>query len=296
MKNRKQLAFWSIFSIILPITGAKHTGVWGSFLQRIAQFCMKYILFVAQVLFSIYGFLSFIVVMFLLFPFVLVASLFGKIRGGNIIYFVCQRWADIMMIFWGIRHRNIYEVEHDPARSYVFVFNHISYMDIPVILKAIRKQHFRILGKAEMGKIPVFGFFYRNAAVLVDRSSAEKRAASVQRLKSVIRKGISVVIAPEGTFNTGTQPLKAFYDGAFKIAIETQTPIKPMLFLDTNDRLHHNNILSLSPGRSRVVYLEAISVAGLTGKDVEMLKEKVFRIMDEKLRYYQASWIVGSQS
>ncbi|MEO6547021.1 MAG: lysophospholipid acyltransferase family protein [Ferruginibacter sp.] len=250
---------------------------------------MRYILFILKFLFSVYGFALFIAVMLLLFPFVFIASFFAKIRGGNLTYKICQLWADCMFILWGIRHSNIYEVPHDVNKQYVFVFNHISYMDIPVILKAIRKQSFRILGKAEMATIPVFGFFYRNAVVMVDRSSVEKRARSVQVLKAVIRRGISVVIAPEGTFNTTDKSMKSFYDGAFKIAIETQTPIKPILFLDTAERLNQKSVFSLTPGRSRAVYLQEISVEGLTGKDVITLKEKVFMLMEQKLISYKAS-------
>ena len=254
-------------------------------------FIMKRLLIPFRVAFSVYGFVLFVVIMLVLFPFVIVASFFGKTRGGNIIYTICQLWADVVMPMWGIRHTNIYEAPHDPNRQYVFIFNHISYMDIPVILKAIRKQQFRILGKGEMAKIPVFGFFYKNAVVMVDRSSIEKRARSVQKLKAVIRKGISVVIAPEGTFNMTTNPLKDFYDGAFKIAIETQTPIKPILFLDSYDRLNYKSIFTLTPGKSRAVYLQQISVEGLTVKDVARLKERVYQLMDEKLRAYKASWI-----
>ncbi|MEP7111282.1 MAG: 1-acyl-sn-glycerol-3-phosphate acyltransferase [Ferruginibacter sp.] len=252
---------------------------------------MKYLLFPIRALFSLYGFVLFIFIMLLLFPSVIIASFFGKIRGGNIIYNICQLWSDGILPCWGIWHRNIFEVPHDRNKQYVFVFNHISYMDIPIILKAIRKQHFRILGKAEMAKIPVFGFFYRNAAVMVDRSSTEKRARSVKVLKAIIRKGISVVIAPEGTFNMTSNPLKEFYDGAFRIAIETQTPVKPILFLDAYDRLNYKSIFTLTPGRSRAVYLEEISVNGLTGNDVTMLKEKVYKIMEEKLIAYNVSWI-----
>ena len=252
---------------------------------------MKYVKFLLRLVFSIYGFLLFIAIMLVLFPLVILASFFGKIRGGNIIYNIIQVWADCMMVLWGIRYQVIYEIPHDRTKQYVFVFNHISYMDIPMLMKAIRKQHFRILGKAEMAKIPVFGFFYRNAVVMVDRESAEKRARSVQKLKAVIRKGISVVIAPEGTFNMTQQPLKEFYDGAFKIAIETQTPIKPILFLDTNDRMDYKSIFSLTPGKSRTIYLKEISVAGLTNKDVKTLKDKVYKVMEEKLISYKASWI-----
>lgn len=164
-------------------------------------------------------------------------------------------------------------------------------MDIPIILKTIRRQQIRVLGKAEMVKVPLFGFIYRCTVVLVERGDPEKRAKSVLQLKSVLRKGISIVIAPEGTFNMTHQPLKEFYDGAFRIAIETQTPIKPLLFLDTYDRMGYESIFSIKPGRSRSVYLEEIPVEGLTIDDVEFLKEKVYRTMEEKLIAYKGNWI-----
>ncbi|UEG49878.1 1-acyl-sn-glycerol-3-phosphate acyltransferase [Ferruginibacter lapsinanis] len=255
---------------------------------------MRYIFAILRVIFSIYGFIVFFVFMFLFFPLAIIASFFGTVRGGNIIYKLCHIWADLALLFWGIFHKNIYETPHDKNKQYIFVFNHISFMDVPIILKAIRGQHFRVLGKAEMAKIPIFGFFYRNTVVLVDRSNAAERAKSVMRLKAIIRSGISVVLAPEGTFNTTGKPLKEFYNGAFKVAIETQTPIKPILFLDAYDRLNYKQILSLTPGRSRAVYLEEISVEGLTLKDMDKLKDKVYHLMEKKLIEYKASWIITS--
>ena len=98
-------------------------------------------------------------------------------------------------------------------------------MDVPVLMKSIRKQHFRVLGKAELARIPVFGYIYKKAVVLVERENAAHRAKSVVQLKSVLANGISVVLSPEGTFNMTNKALKNFYDGAFRIAIETQTQI-----------------------------------------------------------------------
>ena len=220
-----------------------------------------------------------------------IASFFGKITGGNFIYKLCNLWSEYFLFMIAINHRNIYEAPHDRSWHYVFVFNHISYMDIPVLLKSIRRQKIRILGKAEMAKVPLFGFIYKSAAVLVERGDPEKRAKSVQQLKSVLNKNISIVIAPEGTFNMTHKPLKEFYDGAFKIAIETKTPIKPVLFLDAYDRMNYETIFSITPGKSRSVYLEEIPVDGLTLNDVDFLREKVFKIMEEKLIAYRASWI-----
>ena len=252
---------------------------------------MKKLLFPLQVIYVIYAFLLFIVFLLLIFPLVVLASFFGKVKGGNFIYLLCKLWTDTMYPLCGMYHKNFYEVPHDRNKQYVFVFNHISFFDIPVIMKAIRRQHFRILGKAELAKIPIFGFVYRQAVVMVDRSSPEKRAKSVRQLKSVISKGISVVIAPEGTFNTTHKPLKEFYDGAFRVAIETQTPIKPILFLDAYDRLSYESIFSLTPGKTRAVYLDEIPVEGLTINDVQDFKMKVYKIMEEKLIAYKASWI-----
>lgn len=241
--------------------------------------------------YTVYAFVIFLSFMFLIFPFTIIASFFGKIKGGNFIYKLCKIWARFVLFMLGIRHKNIFETALDTTRQYVFVFNHISYLDIPVILRSMNKMNFRVLGKAEMAKIPVFGFIYRSAAVLVERGDAEKRAKSVQQLKSVLHKGISIVIAPEGTFNTTHKPLKNFYDGAFKVAIETQTSIRPMLFIDTYDRLHYESVFSLSPGKSRTVFLDEIPVSGLTIDDVETLKQQVYTEMEAGLKRYKASWI-----
>lgn len=251
---------------------------------------MRYLLFPLRLLYTIYTAVLFLTFLLIFFPVVVIASFFGKITGGNIILKICRLWTDIQLPLCGIFHRNLYEVPHDITKQYIFVVNHISYMDIPMMLQAVR-TNFRILGKYEISKVPLFGLFYKYAVVLVDRTSASKRATSVKQLKSVINKEISVLLCPEGTFNETHQPLKSFFDGAFKIAIETQTPIKPILFLDTYDILNYNSMLSLTPGKSRAVYLDEISVEGLTINDTGMLKDKVYKIMEERLVYYKASWI-----
>lgn len=240
--------------------------------------------------YCIYALITFVVCMLLVIPPVVVASFFGKLRGGNFIYRLCSCWADAWFFLSGIRHRNYYEWPHDKNKQYIFVANHISYLDAPVIVKTLR-QKLRVLGKAEVSKVPLFGFIYRNAVVTVDRSSATHRANSVRILKSVIRKGISIFIFPEGTFNETGKPLKELYDGAFRIAIETQTPIKPLLFLDSWNRMHYSTAFSLNPGRSRTIFLKEVPVEGLTNRDVDLLKQRVQQVMEQKLREYKAGWI-----
>jgi 1-acyl-sn-glycerol-3-phosphate acyltransferase len=228
--------------------------------------------------------------MLVIFPLAIVASFFGRINGGNAIYKICMLWGDLWYFLIGIRHKNIYESPLEKDKQYIFVANHISYLDAPMIVKSLRRP-IRALGKSEMSKVPVFGFIYRRAVVMVDRRDAERRAQSVRILKSVLRRGISVFIFPEGTFNLTKKPLKSFFDGAFRIAIETQTPIKPLLFLDAYNRMNHKSIFSLNPGKSRTIFLETIDVDRYTMADVERLKQDVYALMERKLIEYGARWI-----
>lgn len=254
---------------------------------------MHYLLKPFQWLYCIYAFLLFIGIMLLFFPFILIASIFGRITGGNMIYRICMLWGDIWFSLIFIRHRNLYEQRMDTNKQYIFVGNHISYLDAPIIVKTLRRP-IRALGKTEMGNVPVFGFIYKYAVVRVDRSNAENRAKSVRNMKSILKKGISIVVFPEGTFNMTPNPLKDFYDGAFRVAIDAQMPIKPFLLLDAYDRMHYKSVFSLSPGKSRAVFLEEIPVEGLTQNDLPVLKQKVYDLMDRKLRGYKASWIKPS--
>lgn len=244
-------------------------------------------------LYNVYALLVFIAIMLLLFPFFLLASLGGPVTGGNWSIRLCTWWADAWMFLIGMRHRTTFEVQHDPERPYIFVANHLSYIDAVILVKSIR-QYFRPLARAETAALPVFGFIYRNATVTVDRSDPANRAASVSRLKALLKEKVSVFVFPEGTFNMGDQPLKSFYDGAFRVALETRTPIKPILFLDGYHRMHYKSIASLTPGISRAVYLQEIPVDGYETHEVSRLRDDVYAIMHEKLIVYRAAWIKSS--
>jgi 1-acyl-sn-glycerol-3-phosphate acyltransferase len=240
---------------------------------------------ILQTIYSIYGFLFFVLLLLVLLPLFFIASLLGEIRGGNLMYKICSWWADCWFFLIGIRAKTIHEQEQSETRPCIFVANHISYMDIPMIVKIIREP-IRVLGKQEMAGIPIFGFVYRNAVVMVNRKSPEQRLQSVNRLKEMLRQGISIFIFPEGTFNETGDPLKSFYDGAFRIALETNTPIQPVIFPDTVKRLHFKSVFSLSPGKCRAVYLPMVDVSPYAQQDQEALKQAVYTQMEAGLLRY----------
>ena len=220
--------------------------------------------------------------MLLISPIILVSSYFG-VKGTNFNYKVVNLWAKSWLVLIGIRHKIIYDSPHDKNKQYVFLSNHKSYMDAPSIALSIT-QPFRVLGQYETSTIPLLGYIWKTCVITIKRDESGSRVESIRRLKSEISKGISIFIFPEGKFNDTDKLLSDFFDGAFRIAIETQTPIKPMLLLDTDKRLHHSSLFGLTPGINRVVYLDEVRVDGLTIKDTKKLKEKVYSIMEEKLK------------
>ena len=213
---------------------------------------------------------------------------FGKSKISKRIYKVCRYWAKAWYIMIGVQHQEIFESPHNFKQPHIFVANHNSYMDIPPIV-LLKHQPIRPLGKFESSKIPIFGLVYKAAVIMVDRSSPAKRAQSIRNLKAALHKRISIFIFPEGTFSmTSKKPLKSFYNGAFKLAIEMQVPIQPILMIDAVDRMHFNSVFSLNPGKNRVVYLNKIDVTNYTNDDIDLLRDSVHQIMEEALRRYRS--------
>jgi len=254
---------------------------------------MEFLLKILQRIYFIYAITVFLIIMLLLFLPTVIASFWGRIKGGNFVYKLTKIWADLCFAFCFIFTKIKFESPHDRNRAYIFVVNHISYIDAGFLPKVFR-QPLRILGKAEMTKIPIFGLIYSKVVVPVYRDRVDDRARSMRIIKSLVNKKISVLIFAEGTFNQTGKPLKDFYSGAFRIAIDTQTPIKPVLFLDTYSRLP-GSLWTLNPGKCRAVFLDEIPVEGLTLDDLPTLKEKTYNMMSEKLRAYRAPWIKDEQ-
>lgn len=198
----------------------------------------------------------------------------------QIIWYITHYWAIgwLFIIGMPVSRKGI-----KPAnKKYVYVANHISYLDTVLIYAAI-PYYFRTLAKKEMARIPLFGFVYKQLAILVDRSSTESRAKSLRLMWRVLKNESNVAVFPEGTFNETGKPLKDFYDGAFRLAISTQTAIFPLVFPDTIHRWHYSAWWRLTPGRNRVIYLEPVETKGMVMQDLPELKKRVHEAMEAAL-------------
>lgn len=236
---------------------------------------------IAAILYLSWGFLVFITAMILVFPFIVLLSVLlkGK-KAQDSIFFFLKIWAAIFSVlcFFPVRSRGINKAD----KAYIYVCNHNSYLDAIAVVSAI-KGSFKPLGKIEMVKIPIFGLIYKKVVVLIDRKSKESRARSVEELKADLAKGQSILIFPEGTMNRTDEALADFYDGAFRIAIETQTDIAPMVILNARKLLPRSNPLAIQPGLITCVFAEPLKVAGMVPEDLEQLKSRVRETMEKMI-------------
>ena len=234
-------------------------------------------------LFLIYAGLVFIGLMFIVLPFVLtITSLFNPLAGkrAGLFFLRCWAWGFSLLTFYWIRTKNVETV--NLKTPHIYVGNHGSYLDAIAVCISV-PQSFSALGKIEMAKVPIFGWIYKRIVVMIDRSSKESREQSVIYLKKEIKKGQSILLFPEGTMNKTSSPLSEFYDGAFRIAIETQTPIQPFIILNNRKLLSRVKPLTARPGILTTVFLPAVAVNEYEIDDVEALKRKVYNLMEKAL-------------
>ena len=235
-----------------------------------------------QKLWAAYAAVLFLVLMTLSVPvllFNMVASPGPKALRHNI-WYLYHAFTPVFLTLVGIRLRVEGRERLDPQQSYVIVGNHRSSLDFIVNAHAFPGV-FRFLAKQELQKIPVFGWVVKKMCLIVDRSSAMSRARSVVALKQHLAEGWSIFIYPEGSRNRSDKPLGPFYDGAFRIAIQTGAPVAVQTLVNIADITA--NGAGLWPGTVRVVWDVPISTEGMKSDDVAALKERAEGLMRARL-------------
>ncbi len=164
--------------------------------------------------------------------------------------------------------------------NYIVVCNHNSLMDVPVSTPFMPRPN-KTIAKKSFTKVPIFGWIYRFGSVLVDRNSDASRRKSYDEMKRMLALGLDMVIYPEGTRNRTTEPLKKFYDGAFKLAVDTKKPVLPAILFHTKKVLPANRFFYLYPHKLEMHFLPAVSSVGISSDE---LKQQVFGLMWE---YYE---------
>ncbi len=227
-------------------------------------------LYIAWVLFVF----TFFMILFL--PGFLIPPLFGE-QGVRVTFFFLRLWSWLFSKLNFISYEISGRENINRKKSYIYVSNHTSFLDIPGLCLALPGQ-FRPLAKKELLKIPIFGWIARAATVIVDRSDHDSRVKSLEKLSNTLAKGISILIFPEGTQNRSKELLQPFKDGAFRIALETKQPILPIMISGAG-KLMPPGKFKILPGKIKIFIGAEISTNAYTAKDLAQLKSKVFETM-----------------
>jgi 1-acyl-sn-glycerol-3-phosphate acyltransferase len=159
----------------------------------------------------------------------------------------------------------------------MFIANHTSMTDIMLMLVAI-KNPFVFVGKKELAKFPLFGFFYKRTCILVDRSNPKSRQAVFKSAQRRLNQGLSICIFPEGGVPEEHIELDSFKDGAFRLAVNHKIPVVPLTFLDNKRRFSYT-FFSGSPGRMRAIIHPFIKTENLSVENTKQLNQKARTII-----------------
>lgn len=223
-------------------------------------------------LYHLWFYLLVLITTVVLSPFLLVSTI--KEAWYPQFYKVARLWSTIILYGMGC-FPDIKQIQtYSYKKSFMFIANHRSMLDIMLMYYSIPTP-FVFVGKKELAKIPIFGFFYKRTCILVDRKNMRSKSAVMQEANRRIESGLSICIFPEGGIPDDTSiELDRFKDGAFRLAIEHQIPIASLVFHD-NGRHFPYSIFDGYPGKLRVDKLPIINTEGTTVEDKFKLRNNI---------------------
>lgn len=235
--------------------------------------------------FTIYASLVFMIWIFIAYLSLLFFTLFFGQKKDKLYLKILYRFFG-KAITWScfMNVKKVFHSSFDERESYVVVSNHQTMMDILANVNGAPKEVvFKFLGKQEADRVPFFGYLINRLFILVDRKSEASRKTSFVRMKREMEKGYSIIIYPEGTRNRTPEPIKEFYDGAFRLAIEMQKPILVNTLVGIRELNPPTGFFTYLPGKLYSHWDTPISTIGMTLEDIPKLKKKVGEIMIARL-------------
>ena len=228
---------------------------------------------------AVWALISFLASFFIIFIPSMITWLIPDPKGQ--VYFIrlARYWMNVWLALVGCPVSISGKERFVPGKTYVVVFNHNTLLDATISCPFVPGAN-KTIAKISFSRVPIFGWYYSKGSVLIDRSNEKSRKKSFEDMKEVLTHGMHMCIYPEGTRNRTAEPLKEFYDGAFKLAVDTGKEIIPAIILGTKKAMPVHKTFYLLPTRLKMHFLPPIPSTNTTAKE---LKEKVF---NEMKRYY----------
>ena len=194
-------------------------------------------------------------------------------------HWIARIWAKSILIAARIKVKVKGLSKIDPTKPFIYMCNHQSNFDIPVLLAYLKVQ-FRWLAKAELFRIPLFGFAMKRAGYIsIDRRDRKAAFTSLDKAAETIREGASVIIFPEGTRSPDGN-ISPFKKGGFVMALDAGAPIVPIILHGTRSIMPKNR-LRIVPGNVKMEITDPIDTSGYTQKNKDALMKKIRHIICE---------------
>lgn len=198
-------------------------------------------------------------------------------------HYVLSLWASIYTIFnpfWRVSIEN--RLVLNRSKTYVIVSNHQSLLDILILFRLFK--HFKWVSKTEIFRVPVIGWIMTlNKYIKVKRGDKKSILKMMETCKKVLKSGISILMFPEGTRSVDGN-LGVFKDGAFNLALETQTDILPIIIDGTSKAIPKKKLILSNKQTIRMKILDEIPVSDYIGKKVSEIRNSTFSIMNTELK------------
>ncbi len=232
-------------------------------------------------LFRVWFYIANFIAIVILFPFIFITSLSPK---TYLQFFYFERlWAKMVLVLCGFRWKVNWMEKPDPRGQYLICPNHTSMLDIMLTL-AVFPMPYLFIGKKELTKLPLFGYFYKRTNILVDRSSYSSKKLTFELAGAKVDEGMGLCIYPEGLAPREEVTLAPFKTGAFRLSASRNIPIIPAAFHDCKRLLPYDNFRG-GPGLLKVDVLPFLRPEGESPEEVERLKDRCY---DDILRSLQA--------
>lgn len=212
-------------------------------------------------------------------PLALMTIAFGPFdRHGKRVYRINQFWTWLILRIGGISLRVNGLENIEPGRQYVFMVNHQSNVDIPVLVQSLAGFQLRWIAKRELLRVPLFGWaMWATKHITVDRSDPLDAVKSLERAKERLAAGISIVVFPEGTRSRDGR-LLPFKKGGFLLAAQTRTKIVPVTIRGSANVLPAGG-WRLRPGTIEVFVGKPIATDGFRAGKLRALTQQVREII-----------------
>jgi 1-acyl-sn-glycerol-3-phosphate acyltransferase len=201
--------------------------------------------------------------------------------------FMWGAWNGVRLT--GVRVETIGLDKIDPARSYIFMSNHVSNIDPPILVPLIPRRS-SVLVKKELFRVPILSRAMRMGSLVpVDRGNREAGIEAVSAAKKVIQQGLNMVIYVEGkrSFDGKLLPFKK---GPFYLAMECGVPVVPVTMVGSHEAMPKGQF-AIKPGLVKVIFHPPIEPKDFVSR--ECLMEKVRAAIDSGL-HGGDRWAVAS--